>query len=92
MSYTQYLVNVVLDIGETGRSLTTRMSEHKRVVKNRDVTNGIAVHVIKTNHTVDWNGAQILTTEMNWMKRKIKEGLEIKRSKPQMNMDTGMQL
>ena len=42
------------------------MSEHKRAVKNRDVTNGIAMHVITTNHTIDWNEAQIiLATKTN---------------------------
>ena len=66
------------------------MSEHKRAVKNEDVSNGIAMNVITTNHSIDWNKAQILTTESNWLMRKIKEGL--RRFKLEMNMDTGMQL
>ena len=49
--YTQYPVSVVLNIQERLDiySLTTRMSEHKRAVKNKDITIGIAMHVITTN-------------------------------------------
>ena len=40
-------MSVELDIiGETGHSLTARMSEHKMAVKNKDVSNGIAMHVM----------------------------------------------
>ena len=42
-------------IGETGRKLHTRVQEHKRAVcKGSDTNNDIAVHVIKMNHTIQW--------------------------------------
>ena len=37
-------------IREMGRTLKQRISEHKRVVKNQDKNNGIAVHVLQTGH------------------------------------------
>ena len=45
-------------IGETGRSLQKRMTEHKVVVRRGDRKNGIAVHVQDYDHRVDWEGAQ----------------------------------
>ena len=36
-----------LDVGESGRTLKVRMAEHRRVVKNKDPKNGIAMHVQK---------------------------------------------
>ena len=40
-------------IGETGRSLEKRLSEHRGAVKRNDTKNGIAVHAWKTQHKVD---------------------------------------
>ena len=65
-------------VGETGRNLKLRLTEHKRAVKNKDPNNGLAVHVNITNHTILWNSAEVLTTEPNWSKRKVKEALYIK--------------
>ena len=39
-------------IGETGRTLKQRISEHKRAVKNQDKNNGIAVHVLQTGNEI----------------------------------------
>ena len=41
-------------IGETGRPLKTRISEHKRAVATGDVWNANATHWMKTNHNMDW--------------------------------------
>ena len=40
-------------IGETGRNLTTRLTEHKRATRKGDVNNHIAEHHRLTNHTID---------------------------------------
>ena len=48
-------------IGETGRNLNTRLTEHKRATRNGDVNNHIAVHHQLTNHNIDWDSAQCLT-------------------------------
>ena len=45
-------------IGETGRSLQKRMTEHKAAVRRGDQKNGVAVHVQKYDHRVDWEAAR----------------------------------
>ena len=40
-------------IGETGRNLNIRLTEHKRATKNGDVNNHIAEHHLHTNHRID---------------------------------------
>ncbi len=40
-------------IGETGRPLKTRISEHKRAVATGDVRNANATHWMKINHNMD---------------------------------------
>ena len=42
-------------IGETGRNLSTRLTEHKRAMRNGDVNNHIAEHHLKTKHQIDWD-------------------------------------
>ena len=44
-------------IGETGRNLNTRLSEHKQATKNGDANNHIAVHHQLTNHNIVWDSA-----------------------------------
>ena len=41
-------------IGETGRNLSTRLTEHKRATRNGDVNNHIAEHHLQTKHQIDW--------------------------------------
>ena len=48
-------------IGETGRNLSTRLTEHKRSTRNGDVNNHIAEHHIKTKHQIDWDSATGIT-------------------------------
>ena len=40
-------------IGETGRNLSTRLTEHKRATRNGDVNNHIAEHHLQTKHRID---------------------------------------
>ena len=48
-------------IGETGRNLTMRLTEHKRATEKGDLSNNIAEHHLKTNHAIDWDSATCLT-------------------------------
>ena len=48
-------------IGETGRNLTTRLTERKRATKTDDLNNNIAEHHLKTNHAFDRDSATCLT-------------------------------
>ena len=56
-------------IGETGRNLNTRLTEHKRATRNGDANNHIAVHYQLTNHNIDWDSAQCLTYSTNYFQR-----------------------
>ena len=56
-------------IGDTGRNLNTRLTEHKRATRNGDVNNHIAVHHQLTNHNIDWDTAQCLTYSTNYFQR-----------------------
>jgi len=52
-------------IGETARNLNTRLTEHKRAMRNGDASNHIAEHHQLTNHNIDWDSAQCLTYSTN---------------------------
>ena len=56
-------------IGETGRKLTTRLSELKRATKKGDLNNNIAEHHLKTNHTIDWDSATCVTYSTDYYQR-----------------------
>ena len=56
-------------IGETGRNLKIRLTEHKRATRNGDVNNHIAEHHRLTNHTIDWGSAQCVTYSTNYFQR-----------------------
>ena len=47
--------------GETGRNLSTRLTEHKRATRNGDVNNHIAEHHLQTKHQIDWDSATRFT-------------------------------
>ena len=48
-------------IGETGRTLTTRLGEHQTATDKEDLTNNIAQHHRKTGHDINWDSATRLT-------------------------------
>ncbi|PFX21776.1 hypothetical protein AWC38_SpisGene13730 [Stylophora pistillata] len=56
-------------IGETGRNLTTRLTEHRRATRKGDVSNQIAEHHRLTNHNIDCDSAQCLTYSTDYFQR-----------------------
>ena len=64
-------------IGETGRPLKTRISEHKRAVGMGDVRNANAVHWMGTGHSMDWGAAAVVDRASRWRERKVKESVYI---------------
>ena len=74
-------------VGETGRQLNTRMKEHL----SRD-SSTIKEHCDHTGHKIDPKNTNILTSEDNFWKRKIKEAIEIKQRRPSLNRDEGLEL
>ena len=91
-------------VGETGRSLDTRIKEHKTDVlqhsggvktrAQRTSTSSIqhksaiTDHVMQHNHVPNWD-AEILGKEQSWQQRKIRESIWIKRKENNMNRDEG---
>ena len=49
-------------IGETGRSFSTRLTEHKRATRNDDVNNHIAEHHLQAKHQIDWDSVLVQST------------------------------
>ena len=56
-------------IGETGRNLSTRLTEHKLATRNGDVNNHIAEHHLQTKHQIDWDFATCLTYSTDYYQR-----------------------
>ena len=56
-------------IGETGRNLNVRLTEHKRATRNGDINNHIAEHHLKTNHRIDWDSAECVTYSTDYYQR-----------------------
>ena len=79
-------------IGETGRSLGKRITEHKYAVKMGDQKNGVAVHAWDEGHRVDWEGAKILESEPHYLKRRVLESIWIKKTSRNSNLDCGLVL
>ena len=78
-------------IGETGRTLEKRLSEHKGAVKRHDVKNGIAVHAWNEQHRVDWEAAncKVKQVETNYSKRRTVEAIHIHQQQKTSNLDCG---
>jgi len=76
-------------VGQTGRLLKTRISEHRNHVRrNSSTTSVIANHGMHLNHNFDWNGVEILDVESFYHKRLISEMLHIKRQSCGLNLQT----
>ena len=79
-------------MGETGRTLEKRISEHKGAVKRHDVKNGIVVHAWTKQHKVDWQAATFKHLETNHLRRKTIEALHIHLQRETSNLDCGRTL
>ena len=79
-------------IGETGRTLKERLAEHKRAVRMENVNNGIAVHSLKTGHSIAWDKAKITDRETHWQRRRVKEAIRIQKCQVRMNLYQGIVL
>ena len=77
-------------IGETGRSLQKRITEHKYSVNNNDRKNGIAVHAWDMGHQPDWNAAEVVDMEPHYWKRHVLEAIWIQNTSQTCNLDRGM--
>ena len=56
-------------IGETGRNVSTRLTEHKRATKNGDVNNHSTEHLLHTKRQIDWDSATCTTYSTDYYQR-----------------------
>ena len=56
-------------IGETGRNLNTRLTEHKRATKNGDRTDHIAKHHRQITDNIDWDSEAYMTYSTKYKQR-----------------------
>jgi hypothetical protein len=69
-------------IGETGRPVEVRVTEHKRSVQtNNPGASKLAEHALNTGHQFRWDDVRVIGHENNWKKRKIHEAAEMIRRK-----------
>ena len=76
-------------IGETGRSLGTRLKEHR---SKRDNPTAVAEHCAQRLHSISEEGISVVAREDNWWRRKIRESIEIRTQRPGINRDAGYEL
>ena len=71
---------------DTGRAFArgAAQEESKTIHKS-----AITDHVMQLNHVMDWEGAKIIDKEPDWKVRGIKEAINIRRTKENMNRDQG---
>jgi len=74
-------------IGETSRQLKKRLEEHRKTTNS-----AIKEHIDKTGHIIDWHSIKILDQDQNTSNRKIKEAIYIRKLKPSLNRDQGLDL
>ena len=74
-------------VGETARSLSARVKEHTST--RRASLTAVGDHCKKTGHSVTWDNVQVLASENNTSRRKIREAIEIASQKPSLNRDIG---
>ena len=55
-----------------------------------DVNNGMAVHSLKTGHSIAWDKAKITDREIHWQRRRVKKAIRIQKSQVRMNLDQGI--
>ena len=76
-------------VGETGRSLGVRMSEH---TDGKHQSSAIHEHTQNTGHRLGMDDVRILQREEKWFPRKIKEAMEIHKKQPPLNRDRGHEI
>ena len=70
-------------IGETGRTLATRMKD----VNLRNSLTAVGEHCLHEDHHITKDSVRVLAREDIWLKRKVREAIEIKIRQPVMNRD-----
>ena len=75
-------------IGETGRTLAKRLTEHKRDVNTGKESNACFVHLRDEGHVIDWSNAKMRLKSSNVYERKMLESFLIQKT-PNFNLCGG---
>ena len=77
-------------IGQTGRTLTQRLKEHQRAVRNADTaTSALAEHAHSTGHPVNWTEARVIDTCPYTSRRCLLESWMIHKETNHLNRELG---
>ena len=77
-------------IGETGRMLATRTKDHLNL---RNPLTAVGEHCTHEHHKITKDSVRVLAREDSWLKRKVREAIEIKIvQQPAMNRDQRYEL
>jgi len=80
-------------VGQTKRQLKTRLKEHKNNFKqDRSKHSVISEHIIKYNHSFDWDNTKIMDRESKYFKRIVSEMIHIKEQKAGLNLNSDTEL
>ena len=76
-------------IGETGRTLAMRMKDHLNL---RNPLTAVGEHCAHEHHKITKDSVKVLARGDIWLKRKVREAINIKLGQPAMNRDQGYEL
>lgn len=79
-------------IGETGRSVQVRLKEHIADEKYKRTKSALAEHTLETNHGILFDKTKLIHRENHYLKRKIKETIEIVKSSNSLNKEDSYKL
>ena len=81
-------------IGETGRTLDTRIKEHRLSVQKNNLKSALSEHICAhPNHQIMWDSVECLNSNLNaTTQRKLPEAIQIRRLRPQLNRDNGLEI
>ncbi len=66
--------------------------ERKKSVAVENGSSALSEHQIDSRHHIDWDSTRIIDRETEYFSRKVREAIHIRRQRPEMNRDGGLEL